>query len=144
MKIDLEIKTGRISKLNLIEYTRSGYIPVFICRFMNPLVKCYENSILHFPEAAPSAELLHSSKSGKIDWEEYTERYYNELLSRKFKVDEFIDKLYKLTVNNPEVKARGVVLLCYCHDRNKCHRSLLANLINSLDLLTDKIIELYV
>jgi len=33
--IDLDIKTGRISKTNLDCYIRSGYLPVFICRFVN-------------------------------------------------------------------------------------------------------------
>ena len=120
----------------------SGYLPIFICRFMNPLVKAYEGTPLHFIELSPSTNLLMSSKNGLIDWEEYPRRYNEEMSS----VDliSSLSRIYNLVKLNPEVNAKGAVLLCYCKDYTKCHRSLLANMINSMDILKEKVTELYV
>jgi uncharacterized protein YeaO (DUF488 family) len=141
-KIDLVLKTGRISNRNISEYAMSGYLPIFICRFMNPLVKAYEGTSLHFIGLSPSTNLLMSSKNGLIDWEEYSRRYNEEMSS----VDliSSLSRIYDLVKLNPEVNAKGAVLLCYCKDYTKCHRSLLANMINSMDILKEKVTELYV
>lgn len=140
-KVNLDIKTGRIGRHSLDAYCKLGYVPIFICRFMNPLVKCYEGSDIHLPEAAPSSSLLFRSKRGEIDWETYRIEYVKELNDRKFSIFNFLGKIYNI-VNLSN--AKGAILLCYCLDNNKCHRSILANIINESELLTDKVIELYV
>lgn len=141
-KIDLIIKTGRITARNISSYALEGLIPIFICRFMNPLVKAYEGTELHLPNLSPSPKLLMDSKNGLISWDEYRTRYIEEMKSVNI-LDE-LSKIYSLVKLNPEVNAKGAVLLCYCRDYTKCHRSLLANIINSLDVLTENVTELYV
>ena len=105
-KIDLIIKTGRITARNISSYALEGLIPIF------------------------------------ISWDEYKTRYMEEMKSVDI-LDE-LSKIYSLVKLNPEVSAKGAVLLCYCRDYTKCHRSLLANIINSLDVLTENVTELYV
>jgi uncharacterized protein YeaO (DUF488 family) len=141
-KIDLILKTGRITARNLTSYAANGYIPIFICRFMNPLVKVYEGTMLHFPNLAPSPGLLWGFKNGNITWDEYKSRYTEEM--SKVDLASELGKIYEIVKLNPAVKAQGAVLLCYCQDNNQCHRSLLANMINSSEILNDKIVELYV
>lgn len=141
-KVDLIIKTGRITAKNITTYASEGYVPIFVCRFMNPLVKIYEGTELHFPELSPSPNLLMSSKNGVINWDEYKDRYYEGMKS--VSLIQSLSRIYNLVKLNPEVNAKGAVLLCYCRDYTRCHRSLLANMINSLDILTTKVTELYV
>lgn len=141
-KIDLILKTGRITNQNLSTYASNGYIPIFICRFMNPMVKMYEGTQLHFPEFSPSPKLLWDIKNGRITWDEYKIRYTDEM--RNINLVDSMSRIYNLVKRNPEVNARGAVLLCYCRDYLNCHRSLLASMINESNLLMESVNELYV
>ena len=93
-KIDLIIKTGRITARNISSYALEGLIPIFICRFMNPLVKAYEGTELHLPSLSPSPKLLMDSKNGLISWDEYKTRYIEEMKSVDI-LDE-LSKIYSL------------------------------------------------
>lgn len=137
--IDLDIKTGRISKTNLECYIRSGYLPVFVCRFMNPLVEKYENTRIHFKELSPSYELFCDSKYNNLPFESYIDRYIEE--QKNLDVLRLLGRIKSLV---DESNSKGAVLLCYCKDRNHCHRSILAEMINSTKLLSSPIVELYV
>lgn len=141
-KIDLIIKTGRITNRNMATYASHGYIPIFICRYMNPMVKIYEGSVLHFPELSPSPKLLWDIKEGRITWDEYKVRYADEM--SKIDLASSMSRIYDLVKMNPEVQAKGAILLCYCRDYLNCHRSLMASMINSSNLLKEEVTELYV
>lgn len=141
-KIDLIIKTGRITNKNLSTYASNGYIPIFACRFMNPMVKMYEGTPLHFPELSPSPKLLWDMKEGRITWDEYKSRYMDEM--SKINLADSMNRIYNLVKKNPEVNAKGAVILCYCRDYTQCHRSLIASLLNSSGLLMEEVKELYV
>lgn len=141
-KLDLVIKTGRITNRNLQTYALNGYLPIFICRFMNPMVKMYEGTKLHFPELSPSPRLLWDIKSDRITWDEYMVRYIEEM--KNVDLLSVMNRIYGLVKLNPEVKAKGAILLCYCNDHNKCHRSLLAEMLNSANILAEPVKELYV
>lgn len=141
-KIDLIIKTGRITNQNLNAYANHGYIPIFICRFMNPMVKMYEGTELHFPELSPSPKLLWDIKEGRITWDEYKVRYADEM--SKVDLVSSMNRMYNLVKRNPEVNAQGAVLLCYCRDNERCHRSLIASMLNEAGFLAEKVTELYV
>lgn len=141
--IDLNLKTGRITARGLDNYAKSGYLPIFICRYMNPLVEKYYNTKLHFPDLSPSSKLLKDYKfDGNIDYSEFKSRYIEEVTSDN-KLLKSLSRMYDLA-NDPGLNCLGLVMLCYCRDYTKCHRSILANLINSQEILTNKIVELYV
>lgn len=70
---------------------------------------------------APSRELLHAFKGGKLDWEGYRVRYFEEVASAQAVVE-----LKRLK----ELSARAIVtVMCVCRDEHRCHRSLLKALI---------------
>lgn len=67
-----------------------------------------------YGKLAPSAELLRDYKSGQMSWEDYTERYKSETLSKL----------------NPQTVARelgdNVILMCYEKSEDNCHRHIVA------------------
>lgn len=135
----LILKTGRISKVNIETYMNSGYLPIFICRFMNPLVEKYKDSSIHFKELSPSYKLFCDSKYNNLEFSDYVDRYLEEQSSLD------IPKLLGRIENLVELSGlSGAILLCYCKDRTRCHRSILAEMINSSGLLEVEIEELYV
>ena len=71
---------------------------------------------------APTRELLADFNSGAIEWSEFSKRFLLEMSERQ----ESIDAIQALR----ERSAREVVtLLCWCRDENRCHRSLLRDLL---------------
>lgn len=132
-----EVYTGRITKLNLVKFPERGYLPVFICRYLNPLVSKYKGTQVHCTDLSPSSDLLFKSKKGEIDFEEYTNRYLSEIE----KVDvKGIISFYSSLSNS--IGAIGVVLMCYCQDKNKCHRGLLSDYLKDSGILDYKPKEL--
>ena len=81
--------------------------------------KWFPHNLVKFLSLAPTWDLLNSYKSGKIEFdEEYDKKYYEILHS--------LDKDKKLNWLKEKTN-KNVVLLCWEKDKNKCHRSLLAN-----------------
>jgi uncharacterized protein YeaO (DUF488 family) len=77
------------------------------------------------PDLGPS-RALHADAYGKsgrpISWEEYRERYLDEIASQRARIEELAER----------VRAGGTItLLCSsaCADDERCHRSLLRELI---------------
>ncbi|VVB89600.1 Uncharacterised protein [uncultured archaeon] len=75
---------------------------------------------------APSWDLLRDSQAGRINWEEYEERFRNEM-SSSFEARTLMKDIKKLS------KDADVYLVCSCHNNeNHCHRFILIDMINKL------------
>lgn len=74
---------------------------------------------------SPSWELLNEYKNGKIGWDEYTERFKQEMNN-----DRCIAEMRKIKWT---AKSKDIYLICYEKSGN-CHRFLLIDMINSLDI----------
>ena len=72
---------------------------------------------------APTWDMVHDSKAGRLSWEDYSERY-RELMLNSYRRDQkaWHDILEKGTIT----------LLCYCRTGENCHRYLLADFLCKL------------
>lgn len=133
----LYIRTSYISIPHLTQFPKAGIIPIFICRYMNPMCSMYEGTAVHFPELSPSKELFYDIKHRRISKDEYNSRYLEE--QKDLDIPKLLFRFYSL-IN--AANARGVCMMCYEKDRDVCHRKLLADKINSTKILDDEIREL--
>lgn len=72
---------------------------------------------------APSEELLSAYKAGQIGWEDYEKRYLTEMREIFRASPDAFGKL---------LQKREVTLVCYESDPNRCHRRLLAALLEKV------------
>ena len=72
-------------------------------------------------QLAPKEDLLHAYKHGKISFEEYELEYRSQLYS--LGVEGIIEEALHSIGNH------NLVLVCTCKDREKCHRSILADFL---------------
>ncbi len=72
-------------------------------------------------KTAPSRALLHEFKHEGLSWEDYVPRYFDEM-SRPEAMTEIV-RFAKLA------ESRTITLICICEDEQRCHRSLLRQLI---------------
>ena len=72
-------------------------------------------------KTAPSRELLREFKHEGLTWENYVPRYLDEMRS-----EAAISVIRRLAAM---AKSGSMTLMCICEDENRCHRSLLKNLI---------------
>lgn len=108
----------------------SNIIPIGISRWKP---KWYEG--INEKCVAPSAELLSCYKGKKLDEDDYTQRYLEEL--SHIDIDAFIQKLIRYTgdcedglpVSNSTTN--HVALLCYEKPSDFCHRHILAEEIKA-------------
>jgi uncharacterized protein YeaO (DUF488 family) len=139
MKTDLKIYTGFVSPVTVPELIKNNYLPIFIIRSIknSQVIGKYEGTTIHFKELAPSYELFHELRDGKIGREEFEKRYIIEI--SKINLFETVKKLdYLAKLSN----AKGVVLMGYGSDRNKCHRSILGSMLFNTGALKNPVKEL--
>jgi uncharacterized protein YeaO (DUF488 family) len=72
-------------------------------------------------KTAPSRELLREFKHEGLSWEDYVHRYLQEMQAETAKSD--------ITRLAEKAKSGRITLMCICPDENRCHRSLLRDLI---------------
>lgn len=72
-------------------------------------------------KVAPSRELLREFKHEGLTWEEYAPRYFEEMKQPEAATE--IERLAKLAKSEP------ITLMCTCEDQQRCHSSLLKELI---------------
>jgi uncharacterized protein YeaO (DUF488 family) len=77
-----------------------------------------ERADLWLKDAGPSRELLDAFHSG-LAWAEYAQRYRAEMAARP----EVLARLRELASEGT------VTLMCSCHDEERCHRSLLREVL---------------
>ena len=72
-------------------------------------------------KTSPSRELLREFKHEGLSWEDYVPRYLDEMHS-----ENAITAIQRLATM---AKSGSITLMCACEDENRCHRSLLRELI---------------
>ena len=139
MKSNIRIYTSYITAKNLQILKDNNILPIFVVRYVdnNPIIKQFANSPIHFKQLAPSDELISKARFKKINREDFTKQYCLELSNINF--ENVIKKLESL-IN--QSNAIGVALLGYKADKDECHRSILSSVLNSSNLLENKVVEL--
>ncbi len=114
IKTVLDIRLNNRSQL--AGFTKASDLPFFLKRIANI-------AYVHFPNLAPSAEILASYRNKELNWEAYVQAF--ELLLQDRDIDKFIKR---------EIKAvqQPFCLLCSEPTAAKCHRRLIAERIQSL------------
>jgi uncharacterized protein YeaO (DUF488 family) len=72
-------------------------------------------------DLGPSRELLMSFRAGELGWDEFIDRYRQEVSAREGLLDRYRDLGRRETLT----------LLCSCQDETRCHRSLLREILES-------------
>jgi len=72
-------------------------------------------------KTAPSRALLREFKHEGLSWEDYVPRYLDEMSA-----EDAISAISRLAAM---AKSDRITLMCICEDENRCHRSLLRQLI---------------
>ena len=72
-------------------------------------------------KTAPSRALLREFKHEGLSWEEYVPRYLEEMSAEEAK-----SAIWALATL---AQSKRITLMCICEDENRCHRSLLRDLI---------------
>lgn len=75
---------------------------------------------LYLVDLAPSKGLLQAFQGGEIDWRTFAARYRKEMAGQRS----------ALRLLNHMARDRTLTLLCSCPDPDRCHRTLLAGLID--------------
>lgn len=86
---------------------------------------------VHFPELAPTKDILNAYKKGDISWDIYSDRFINLMAQRH------VERLIK-----PELFDHGC-LLCSEHEPHLCHRRLVVEYVNKHSNLDFKVKHLY-
>ena len=73
---------------------------------------------------APSRDLLGDLRSGAIDSPEYRRRYTLEMASQPASAA-------AIEAVRERAARETVTLMCWCHDEDRCHRTLLRDIINA-------------
>ena len=73
---------------------------------------------------APSLELLNDYRRGLVSWDEYTRRYLWEIANRP-------DSIEAVATLRSRVPNETITLLCSCVNPDRCHRTLLRNLVEA-------------
>lgn len=79
----------------------------------------------YVPTLAPSRELLRSYRDGDIPWEQFHERYIEEMRG-----EEQTAEIHRLA---RRAWSDRITLLCVCDEDEKCHRWLLQDLVARFD-----------
>jgi len=84
-----------------------------------------ENWDAWYRELAPSRQLWYDYfKSNKIDWNQYRERFIEEMIDNPKSI-ELIHWLSKFEDHNN----KNITLICFCENEKKCHRSIVKELV---------------
>lgn len=88
----------------------------------------FKGRMIHFHSFAPSQELLDGYKAGEVTWEQYTDRFKDEM-RRQTPSRKNLEWLKRR-----EREGDAIRLMCYekAEDR-KCHRFILLDLLDSME-----------
>ena len=74
---------------------------------------------------SPTRELLADFRNEIIDWPEYTRRFRHEMTSQP-------ESTLAVQALAERAHDEAVTLLCWCKDEQRCHRSLLRDMVGEL------------
>lgn len=140
MKTSLKISTSFVSPVTMEIFKKHNVLPIFIIRKIknSDLIGNFEGTSIHFKELSPSNELFRIKRDGLISFEEFSKRYILEVSEN---VD--FDSVIKRWENLADISgASSIVLLGYGSNEKNCHRSVLSDLLNSMNIINDRITEI--
>lgn len=137
---DLKVYTSFVSPVTLELFKEKNLLPVFIIRKIqnSELIGMYEGTSIHLKELSPSNELFRKKRDKEVTLEEFAKEYILEI-SQTVDFNNIIKRLNTLAELSG---ADGIVMLGYGSDSNLCHRSVLAEILNSLGVFKNKVTEL--
>lgn len=118
-----KIYTTYIAKLKKLNISNDE-IKILIMRMPPFSVKNIEG-LNHVPELSPTADILLAYKKDN-DWDKFEESF-NEQMNIDKKMQEQIDFIVKALEYN------DIYLICCEKDKDKCHRTLLANRVHNIN-----------
>jgi uncharacterized protein YeaO (DUF488 family) len=72
---------------------------------------------------APTRELLHAFKAGRLEWDGFRQQYLEQMRAPKASAE--INRLAE------QASAQPTTLICVCKDPGRCHRTILRDLITN-------------
>ena len=72
---------------------------------------------------APTRELLHGFKAGRLEWDGFRQQYLEQMRAPEASAE--IKRLAE------QASAQPTTLMCVCKDQDRCHRTLLRDLITN-------------
>ena len=139
MKMRLKIHTSFVSPITLQTFLDRDRLPIFIIRSIgsSDVIGKYEGTAINKPILSPSPTLYREKRDGKIEIAEFERRYAIEMSTVDLQAV-LKDIEYLASLANTD----QVVLLGYGADDSKCHRSVLARILDASGLLEHKVTEL--
>lgn len=135
---DIKLITSFVTPYTLNYFIKKELLPVFILRSIHnsDLIGKYSDSAIHFKDLSPSNALFQARRDRKIEIEEYRQRYLDEIKH----ID--LNQILKRFTNLQNISgAKGIVLMSYGGNPVGCHRTFLAEYLNSSGLLKNLITE---
>lgn len=122
----MKIYTSSYNKVKRISSDKFFYISITVGRVPN----WFPHDITRFESLAPAWDNVSLFKGNDITWDEFVKRYLEKtnILNRK---EEVIKELELMSKKNSD---KSPVLLCHCGDYNKCHRSIIGEIIGAKEL----------
>lgn len=140
LKINFNVHTSFVSPWTWKHLVSEGnYLPIIVVRNIrnSSVIGHLNDTAVHFRELSPSNELYRLKRDGIIDLVEFQKRYLIELSNVSLNsVIERFNQLFNVS------GAKGIVIFGYGSDKNLCHRSTLASLLDSTGYFKEKITEL--
>lgn len=115
---------------NLKNIDRSKYKVVTICN-SKPSFLRKDTLIEDWGILGPRLSLLYDYKNNRVDENEYTQIYTDYILDNW---EEFDNKFKFKNLDN-------VIMLCYERPENFCHRHILRNILNSMNILCEEYVN---
>lgn len=139
MKSGLRIFTSYVSQNNVASAIRQEILPVFIIRNIknSEVIGKYSGTAVHFFQLSPSDMLFRNKRDGKISMEDYKKLYTIEMSEVSFQ-----DIIERLEFLASICNTNRVVLMGYGHNKDNCHRSVLAEILNNSGLLEQPVEEI--
>jgi len=83
----------------------------------------HNKGIIWRPKLGPTKELLGRAMSGEVSWEEYREKYLEQMAESEQAQEGILELANKI------LEGSDIVLMCYCKRGDNCHRHLLDGLV---------------
>ncbi len=127
MKSNLKVYTSYVSEENIEYFSKEDILPVFIIRNISnsPIISKWSGSPIHIKDLSPRTELFQRYKRGIIDFDTYIREYVIGLASVNF-----YGLMKRLETLATSTGAKGIVLMGYVTDPEKCHRKVLGEMID--------------
>lgn len=117
-----KIYTTYISKLKKLDISKDE-VKILIMR-MPPIALKNVEGIIHAPELSPTSDILLNYKKTE-NWDKFVESFEEQMNTDK-DMQKHIDLIIEALDHN------DIYLICCEKDKDKCHRTLLANRIHDI------------